>query len=173
MALGCVHTAADQAWPDQTRPDKTRQNQFDWNSGNKFKRKRSSCRKSWPDTTSIVLLCLEHDASCAIRCQSASAVAGETCPASTRNVSSSWFGRDHSCMMERIKSMATGTLSRRLGKTSARRWTMKVIVTTRSNLCITGNIYLLQHKYTMTVVWNIASFINNVTSVHITMDNTE
>jgi hypothetical protein len=45
---------------------------------------------------------------------------------------------------------------------------MKVIVTTRSNLCITGNIYLLQHKYTVRV-WNIASFVDNVTSVHITM----
>ena len=46
---------------------------------------------------------------------------------------------------------------------------MKVIATTSANLCITGNTKLLQHKYTVIIVWNIVSFIDNVTSVHITV----
>jgi hypothetical protein len=46
---------------------------------------------------------------------------------------------------------------------------VKVIVTTSANLYITGNTDLLQHKYTVIIVWNIASLIHNVTSVHITV----
>lgn len=46
---------------------------------------------------------------------------------------------------------------------------MKVIVTTSANLCITGNTELLQNKYTVIIAWNIVSFIDNVTSVHITV----
>jgi len=46
---------------------------------------------------------------------------------------------------------------------------VKVIVTTSANLCITGNTDLLQHKYTVIIVWNIASLIDNVTPIHITV----
>jgi hypothetical protein len=45
---------------------------------------------------------------------------------------------------------------------------VKVIVATSANLCITSNIDILQHKYTLIIVWNIASVIDNETSVHIT-----
>jgi hypothetical protein len=46
---------------------------------------------------------------------------------------------------------------------------VKVIVTTSANHCISGNTDLLQHKCTVIIAWNIASLIDNVNSLHITV----